>query len=166
MSDWYENGVARLLMASVRVLPNWPAKMSHYGECDIDPERADKASGTQQLTGTAYDSGPGDEPIIPVSGLVTRMLRLAPETCQLWGVGEGNVARGFVPCLGRAASSPALHIPAPSHFYPLMRPSQGQGDSGDRKHPSYPDTAPTSAVWGAGMYDRCSQQNPARCVIL
>ena len=43
------------------------------------------------------------------------------------------VARGLVPRLGRAASSPALHHPAPSHFHPLMRPSQGHGDSGDQK---------------------------------
>ena len=45
------------------------------------------------------------------------------------GWGEGIVARGLVPRLGRAASSPALHHPAPSHFHPLMRPSQGHGDS-------------------------------------
>ena len=47
------------------------------------------------------------------------------------GWGEGIVARGLVPRLGRAASSPALHHPAPSHFHPLMRPSQGHGDSGE-----------------------------------
>ncbi len=45
------------------------------------------------------------------------------------GWGEGIVPRGLVPRLGRAASSPALHHPAPSHFHPLMRPSQGHGDS-------------------------------------
>ena len=46
-------------MASISVLPNWPARMSHYGECDIDAEGAGKATGTQQLTGGAHDSGPG-----------------------------------------------------------------------------------------------------------
>ena len=51
------------------------------------------------------------------------------------GWGEGIVARGFVPRLGRAASSPALHHPAPSHFHPLMRPSQGHGDSRERRNP-------------------------------
>ena len=30
-------------MASISVLPNWPAR--HYGECDIDSERAGKATG-------------------------------------------------------------------------------------------------------------------------
>ena len=46
---------------------------------------------------------------------------------------EGNVARGLVPRLGRAASSPALHHPALSHFHPLVRPSQDHGDS---RHPT------------------------------
>ena len=39
-----------LLMASIGVLSNWPARMLHHGECDIDAERAGKASGPQQLT--------------------------------------------------------------------------------------------------------------------
>ena len=41
--------------------------------------------------------------------LVIRTLRFLPTTCQLWGVGEGNVARGLVPRLGRrigAANDP------------------------------------------------------------
>ena len=53
---------AGLLMASISVLPNRPAIMSHYGECDIDAKRAGKTSGPQQLTGRAYDSGPGGDP--------------------------------------------------------------------------------------------------------
>ena len=28
-------------MSSVKVRANWPAKMSHHGECDIDAERAE-----------------------------------------------------------------------------------------------------------------------------
>ncbi len=46
-------------MASISVVPNWPARMSHYGECDIDAEGAGKATGPQQLTGGAHDSGSG-----------------------------------------------------------------------------------------------------------
>ena len=38
-----------MLMASISVLPNRPAIMSHYGECDIDAKRAGKTSGPQQL---------------------------------------------------------------------------------------------------------------------
>ena len=41
------------------------------------------------------------------------------------GWGEGIVALGLVARPVRAASSPALHHPAPSHFHPLMRPSRG-----------------------------------------
>ena len=57
------------------------------------------------------------------------------------GSGEGIVARGLVPRLGRAASSPALHHPAPSHFHPLMRPSQGHDDSRERGNPGEGRTA-------------------------
>ena len=39
-------GGGKLLMASINVLPNWPARMSHYGECDIDSEGAGKTSGS------------------------------------------------------------------------------------------------------------------------
>ena len=47
------------------------------------------------------------------------------------GWGEGIVALGLVPSLGRAARSRTLHRPAYHHFHPLMRPSQGHGDSGE-----------------------------------
>ena len=47
------------------------------------------------------------------------------------GRGEGIVALGLVPSLGRAARSRTLHRPAHHHFHPLMRPSQGHGDSGE-----------------------------------
>ena len=47
------------------------------------------------------------------------------------GRGEGIVALGLVPSLGRAARSRTLHRPAYHHFHPLMRPSQGHGDSGE-----------------------------------
>ena len=46
-------------MASISVLLNWPARMSHYGECDIDAEGAGKATGPQQLAGRAHDCGAG-----------------------------------------------------------------------------------------------------------
>ena len=46
------------------------------------------------------------------------------------GWGEGIVALGLVPSLGRAARSRTLHRPAYHHFHSLMRPSQGHGDSG------------------------------------
>ena len=39
--------------------------------------------------------------------------------------------------------------PASRHFHPLMRPSQGHGDSRDQKHAPYPDTGPESKG-GAG----------------
>ena len=39
-----------LLMAGISVLPNWPASMSHHGECDIDAERAGKTTGTKKLS--------------------------------------------------------------------------------------------------------------------
>ena len=65
------------------------------------------------------------------------------------GWGEGNVALGLVSSLGRAAHSPRVHRPASHHFHPLMRPSQGHGDSGDRRHAPYPDTGPESRRGGA-----------------
>ena len=55
-----------------------------------------------------------------------------------------SVALGLVPSLGRTARSPTLHRPASHHFHPLMRPSQGHGDSRDQKHAPYPDTGPES----------------------
>ncbi len=58
--------------------------------------------------------------------------------------GEGIVARGLVPRLGRAASSPALHHPAPSHFHPLMWPSQGHRDSGESR---FPDRGRSEEGW-------------------
>ena len=45
------------------------------------------------------------------------------------GWGEGIVALGLVPSLGRTARSRKLHGPAYHHFHPLMRPSQSHGDS-------------------------------------
>ena len=48
---------------------------------------------------------------------------------QRRGRGEGIVALGLVPSLGRAARSRKLHRPAYHHFHPLMRPSQDHGDS-------------------------------------
>ena len=45
------------------------------------------------------------------------------------GWGEGIVAPGLVPSLGWTARSRKLHGPAYHHFHPLMRPSQGHGDS-------------------------------------
>ena len=65
------------------------------------------------------------------------------------GWGEGNIALGLVSSLGRAAHSPRVHRPASHHFHPLMRPSQGHGDSGDRRHAPYPDTGPESRRGGA-----------------
>ncbi len=51
-----------MLMFSDSVLPNWPAKMSDYGDIDVDSEGAGKNSGAQQLTGRAHDPGPGGNP--------------------------------------------------------------------------------------------------------
>ena len=48
-------------MTSEKVLANWPAEMSHsrYGECDIDPERANETSGSEQPAGRADCVGSG-----------------------------------------------------------------------------------------------------------
>ena len=46
------------------------------------------------------------------------------------GWGEGIAAPGPVPSLGRAARSRKLHRPAYHHFHPLVRPTQGHGDTG------------------------------------
>ena len=43
-------------------LPNWSAKMSDYGDIDVDSEGAGKTSGPQQLTGRAHDPGLGGNP--------------------------------------------------------------------------------------------------------
>ena len=59
------------------------------------------------------------------------------------GWGEGIVALGLVPSSGRTARSRKLHGPAYHHFHPLMRPSHGHGDSGEKPAP-YPDTGPES----------------------
>ena len=48
------------------------------------------------------------------------------------GWGEGIVALGLVPSLGRAARSRTLHRPPYHHFRPLAPPSQGHGDSHPR----------------------------------
>ena len=61
-SSWYVFGEANLLMFSDSVLPNWPAKMSDYGDINVDSEGAGKTSGAQQLTGRAHDPGPGGNP--------------------------------------------------------------------------------------------------------
>ena len=44
------------------VLPNWSAKMSDYGDIDVDSEGAGKTSGPQQLTGRAHDPGTRRQP--------------------------------------------------------------------------------------------------------
>ena len=45
------------------------------------------------------------------------------------GWGDGIVALGLVPSLGRTARSRKLHGPAYHHFHLLMRPSRGHGHS-------------------------------------
>ena len=55
-------GGCELLMASISVLPNWPAKMSDYGDIDVGAERAGKTSGPQQFTGRACEPGSGGNP--------------------------------------------------------------------------------------------------------
>ena len=44
---------------SEKVPTNWPAIMSHHGECDIDPKRTKQTSGSQQPGSRAHDLGPG-----------------------------------------------------------------------------------------------------------
>ncbi len=51
------------------------------------------------------------------------------------GWGEGIVALGLVPSLGRTARSRKLHGPAYHHFPLLMRPSRGHGDSRESGNP-------------------------------
>ena len=51
----------RMLMFSDSVLPNCQAKMSDHGDINVDAERTGKTSGAQQLTGRAYDYGPGGD---------------------------------------------------------------------------------------------------------
>ncbi len=51
------------------------------------------------------------------------------------GWGEGIVALGLVPSLGRTARSRKLHGPAYHHFPLLMRPSRGHGDSRECRNP-------------------------------
>ena len=50
-----------LSMSSVRVLTNWPAKMSHspHGECDIDAKRTDESPGFEQPASGADCIGSG-----------------------------------------------------------------------------------------------------------
>ena len=55
-------GEGTVLMFSDSVLPNWSAKMSDYGDIDVDSEGAGKTSGAQQLTGRAHDPGPSGNP--------------------------------------------------------------------------------------------------------
>ena len=52
---------AILLMASKKVLANWPAEMSHspHGECDFDSQRTGKTPSSQQLAGRPNHLGPG-----------------------------------------------------------------------------------------------------------
>ena len=59
---WNDELAQWLLMFSDSVLPNWPAKMSDYGDINVDSEGAGKTSGAQQLTGRAHDPGPGGNP--------------------------------------------------------------------------------------------------------
>ena len=60
--SWTKEFMEAVLMFSDSVLPNWSAKMSDYGDIDVDSEGAGKTSGAQQLTGRAHDPGPGGNP--------------------------------------------------------------------------------------------------------
>ena len=62
-------------------------------------------------------------------------IRHSGESRNPEGWGEGIVALGLVPSLGRTARSRTLHRPASHHFHPLMRPSQGHGDSRESRNP-------------------------------
>ena len=70
-------------------------------------------------------------PSIPRSRHSGPSIRHSREGGNPEGWGEGIVALGLVPSLGRAARSRTLHRPAYHHFHPLMRPSQDHGDSGE-----------------------------------
>ncbi len=63
--------------------------------------------------------------------------------CPPLGLGMGNVARsktsrgeGLVPRWGRAGANPTYNQRNhSSHFHPLVRASQGHGDSGEGRNP-------------------------------
>ena len=61
-TTWTKDPETGVLMFSENVLPNWSAKMSDYGDIDVDSEGAGKTSSAQQLTGRAHDPGPGGNP--------------------------------------------------------------------------------------------------------
>ena len=48
-----------VLLFSISVTGNCSARMSHYGECDVEPKGTGKVSGSQQLAGGAYDDRAG-----------------------------------------------------------------------------------------------------------
>ena len=52
-------GGVELLLFSISVTGNCSARMSHYGECDVEPKGTGKASGSQQLAGGTYDDRAG-----------------------------------------------------------------------------------------------------------
>ena len=56
IEHWEYNAVST---SSEKVPTNWPAIMSHHGECDIDPKRTKQTSGSQQPGSRAHDLGPG-----------------------------------------------------------------------------------------------------------
>ena len=125
MSDWYENSVRRLLMASISVLTNWPARMSHYGECDIDPESAR---------------------ISPLPHSPIRPPFVIPAKAGIQRGGEGLWRCVKFPVWGADGLLRAHRSPDPPRAddnHPFMRPSQGHGDSGKRPAP-YADTGPES----------------------
>ena len=79
---------------------------------------------------TRFSSAPLN-PSIPRSRHSGPSIRHSREGGNPEGWGEGIVALGLVPSLGRTARSRTLHRPAYHHFHPLMRPSQDHGDSGE-----------------------------------
>ncbi len=82
---------------------------------------------------------------------------------------ERAVALGLVPSLGRTARSHKLHRPASHRFHPLMRPSQGHGDS---RQPSFTrideiyQFCRQRRVHGGGPAPRSSSIQPARAIAL
>ena len=108
-------GGATVLMASISVLSNRPAIMSH-GECDIDAKRAGKTTGPQQLTGRAHDSGAGGH----VDGSEHSPHQAHPGGLQRGGSSRTCSRSSWTPSTQRDAGADKVRGAAPCSV-PLLR---------------------------------------------
>ena len=152
MGNWYENEWFPLPKSSFRPLnSSFPRRRESRGEgWHQPPPNTSNDQVSFSHLGVPAPTGMGDwyenAPTRFSSAPTNPSIRHSREGGNPEGWGEGVVTLGLVPSLGRAARSRTLHRPAYHHFHPLMRPSQGHGDSGERWNPEGEGKGKTMAI--------------------